>query len=85
MRYGVTADNVLERGLMAAGVLPTAMTEGYAPVYAKASWPPPSAGCSTPSSRYRAPPKRFSAGLVPRKPSRLPFAREVGLQAADRP
>jgi SAM-dependent methyltransferase len=36
MRYGVTADNVLERGLLAAGMMPTAMTEGYAPVYARA-------------------------------------------------
>jgi SAM-dependent methyltransferase len=36
MRYGVTAASVLERGLLAAGMLPTAMTEGYAPVYARA-------------------------------------------------
>jgi predicted O-methyltransferase YrrM len=36
MRYGVTANNALERGLMAVGMLPTAMTEGYAPAYARA-------------------------------------------------
>lgn len=36
MRYGVTADNVLERGLLAASLMPTAMTEGYAPAYARA-------------------------------------------------
>jgi len=28
---------------------------------------------------------QLDAGLVPRRPVRLPFAREVGLQAADRP
>lgn len=28
---------------------------------------------------------QLDAGLVPRKPIRLPFAREVGLQVADRP
>lgn len=36
MRYGVIAESLLERGLLATGLAPTAMTEGYGPLYARA-------------------------------------------------
>lgn len=36
MRYGVIAESLLERVLLRIGLLPTAMTEGYAPIYGRA-------------------------------------------------
>ena len=36
VRYGVVAESLLDRGLLAAGIAPTAMTEGYGPLYARA-------------------------------------------------
>lgn len=36
MRYGVIPESVVERGLLVAGVMPTAMVEAYAPLYGRA-------------------------------------------------
>lgn len=35
MRYGLIAENMLERALLASQLVPTAMTEGYGPAYAR--------------------------------------------------
>jgi SAM-dependent methyltransferase len=36
MRYGVIAEKTLERAILASGLAPTAMVEGYGPAYARA-------------------------------------------------
>lgn len=36
MRYGVIGEGLLERALLLTGTMPTAMTEGYAPMYGRA-------------------------------------------------
>lgn len=36
MRYGLIAENTLERAFLASGLVPTAMTEEYGPAYARA-------------------------------------------------
>lgn len=36
MRYGVIAENLVERALIGAGMLPIGLTEGYAPAYGRA-------------------------------------------------
>lgn len=36
MRVGLIPENLLERGLMAAGLIPVAMTEAYAPLFGRA-------------------------------------------------
>jgi hypothetical protein len=36
MRYGVIAEKPLERALLASGLMPTALTDSYAPAYARA-------------------------------------------------
>src|SRR3989304_218042 len=36
MRYGVIGDNLLERAVLASGMAPKAVMEGYAPAYSRA-------------------------------------------------
>jgi len=36
MRVGLMAENPLERAVLASGIVPIAMLEGYAPVYSRA-------------------------------------------------
>ncbi len=55
MRFGMIGDNLVEKAVLASGLLLTPMLESYA------------------------------AGLLRRRPIRLPLTRGTGVQAADTP